>query len=115
MFNFHGVLAAMASLVAGGSGQSASAPIYLTAEPVGESVRIQVVGSSDADYEATFSLEVDGGGNQSRHRGSATLRAGDVVTLSTVTIGLRPAADWRARLRVEPRDGQGYEQVRTSR
>lgn len=115
MFTFQGVLAAMASLVAGEGGQGAAAPINLIAEPVGESVRIQVVGASDRPYEASFSLEVEGGGNRSRHRGSATLRGGDAVTLSTVTIGLPPSAEWRARLRVEPREGEGYEQVRASR
>jgi hypothetical protein len=105
------MLAGMTALASGGADP---APINLVAEPVDGGVRVRVVGSSSADFDAIFSLEVEGGGNVSRHRGSARLRAGDEVTLSTVTIGVVAPAAWRARLRVEPSSGKQYEQVRAS-
>ena len=105
------MLAGTTALASGGAGP---APINLVAEPVDGGVRVRVVGSSSADFDAIFSLEVEGGGNVSRHRGSARLRAGDEVTLSTVTIGVAAPAAWRARLRVEPSSGKQYEQVRAS-
>jgi hypothetical protein len=108
-----GVFAAMMSPVPAEAGAAGSTPIYLVAEPLPEGVRIKVMGASERDYEATFSLEVMGGGNQSRHRSSARLRGGEPVTLSTVTVGTQ--AEWTARLRVEPRDGEAYEQIRGSR
>ena len=104
----------MMTLASAGGADETKAPIYLIAEPTAGGVRVQVVGASDQPYDATFSLEVDGGGNVSRHRGSASLAGGAPVTLSTVTIGVRPPNGWQARLSVEPRHGEAYGQVRSS-
>lgn len=91
-----------------------SAPIYLTTETVAGGVRFQVIGAPATAYQASFLLEVNGEGNQSRHQGSAELRAGDRAVLSTVTVGVPEQGKWRARLRVEPADAEPYEQVATS-
>ncbi|HEX8532540.1 MAG TPA: curli-like amyloid fiber formation chaperone CsgH [Allosphingosinicella sp.] len=114
MFKLLGAMTAMASLISGEGADRAQAPVYLVAEPSAGGVRVQVLGKSDAPYEGVFSLDVEAGGNVSRHRGSVTLGGGEHVTLSTVTVGLAPAAAWRATLRVEPKSGSAYEQVRTS-
>ena len=114
MFKLLGAIAAMASPIPSEDADRARFPIYLVAEPAAGGARFQVIGESEASYAATFSLEVEAGGNLSRHLGSATLRGGKPVTLSSVTIGLRPTARWRARLRVEPEFADAYEQVRTS-
>lgn len=115
MFNLLGTLAALMSSVVGGAGQQVDRhPIQLEIEGAGAGVRVRVVGSSETAYAATFSLEVISGGNRSLHRGSATLRRGEIVTLSTVTIGNAAPGQWRADLNVEPQDGQAYQQVRTS-
>jgi hypothetical protein len=77
-------------------------------------MRFKVIGASKAQFEATFSLEVTGGGNQSRHLGSAKLAGGEAVILSTVTLGNVARGQWRALLRVESQGGEAYEQVRSS-
>ncbi len=89
-------------------------PVRLVVEPLSEGVRFKVLGSSKELYEVTFSLEVLSGGNQSRHKGTATLAGGEVVTLSTVTVGNAPPGGWRAVLKVEPRRGEAYEEVSAS-
>lgn len=115
MFKLFGVLAAMMSSVSGNVGQEReSVPIQLVAEPAGDGVRLRVVGASQAAYFASFALEVTSEGNRSLHKGSANLQGGDTVTLSTITLGNAAPGRWRAHLRVEPQDGQAYEQVRTS-
>jgi hypothetical protein len=99
-----------------GGGQSGnSAPIFLSAEPEGGLLRVKVIGAPSVDYEASFSLEVTSNGNHSVHRGSASLKGGDAVTLSTVTLGGATGAEWRAHLKVESSNGASYEQVRTGR
>lgn len=87
-------------------------PVRLVAEPLAQGVRFKVLGSSKEPYEVTFSLEVLSGGNQSRHRGTATLAGGELVTLSTVTVRSPPPGAWRAVLRVEPSRGKSYEEVK---
>ena len=109
------LLGAMAALMSGAvAGEPSREPIMLVAEPVEEGVRVKVVGAPQHDLEATFSLEVTGAGNQSRHNGSASLRGGETVTLSTVTLGTAGPGQWQARLAVRLEDGKSYEQVRTS-
>ena len=103
----------LAALV--GSGPPADrTPIYLTTTAVEGGVRFQVVGDAASPYRASFFLEVNGEGNQSRHQGSAELQAGARVVLSTVTVGVPPRGRWRARLRVEPAGAEPYEQVAAS-
>ncbi len=89
-------------------------PVRLVVEPLAEGIRFKVLGSSQEPYQATFSLEVLSGGNQSRHRGTATLAGGEVVTLSTVTVGSPSPGGWRAVLRVEPNRGEAYDEVSAS-
>jgi hypothetical protein len=112
MSKLFGVITAMTSLVSDGSGDSGPGPIYLVAKPADEEVRFHVIGASSVALEAVFLLEVtNDGGNRSVHRGSARLRAGDVVTLSVVSV--RPlGGEWRAHLRVEPQGGEAYEQIK---
>jgi hypothetical protein len=113
MFKLLGALAAMTSSMSGAAGP-AGGPIHLVAEPAGEGVRVRVVGSSEAPYAATFSLEVSSAGNRSLHRGSANLQGGEAVTLSTVTLGNAAPGQWRAHLKVEPQGEAGYEEIRNS-
>ena len=108
-----GVISMMLASIAG-AGAAGTAPIYLASERVEGGVRFQVIGAASAGYEASFSLEVNGSGNHSRHQGSATLQAGDRVTLSSVTVGVQPNAKWQARLRVEPAGAAPYEQILAS-
>jgi len=98
---------------AGGAGDKA-APITLTTSPVEGGIRFQVIGAPNATYQASFLLEVNSEGNQSRHQGSAALQPGDRAILSTVTVGVPARGQWRARLRVEPAGAEPYEQVATS-
>jgi hypothetical protein len=112
MLKLLGVLAAMTSITGGEA--TGAAPIYLVAEPADEGVRFRVVGAPQSDLDASFSLEVSGGGNRSVHRSSASLRAGDTVTLSTVSLGGVRPGEWRAHLRVEPAGRAAYEQTKTS-
>ena len=113
MLKLIGAALSMLASSAGGAGSDA-APIYLTTSPVEGGVRFQVIGAPNAAYQATFLLEVNGEGNQSRHQGSAELRAGDRAVLSTVTVGVPVRGQWRARLRVEPAGGEPYEQIAAS-
>ena len=110
MLKLIGAMLSMIASSAGGAGDGA-APIYLTASPVEGGVRFQVIGAPSVAYRASFLLEVNGEGNQSRHQGSAELRAGDRAVLSTVTVGVPARGKWRARLRVEPQGAEPYEQV----
>ena len=103
----------LASLTGAGA-PAAKAPIFLTRETVDGGVRFQVVGAPNASYRASFLLEVNGEGNQSRHQGSAALDAGARVVLTTVTVGVPERARWKARLRVEPEGAEAYEQVLAS-
>jgi len=74
MLKLVGVLAAvMSSLPGAPAGGEPRPPIHLVAEPVPQGIRIQVIGASAAEYEASFSLEVSSEGNRSVHHGSATL------------------------------------------
>jgi hypothetical protein len=107
------LLGALLSMVAS-SPERGTAPVYLTTTAVEGGVRFQVIGAPTAPYQASFVLEVNGEGNQSRHAGSAELRAGDRAVLSTVTVGVPANGHWRARLRVEPRGTEPYEQVAAS-
>jgi hypothetical protein len=86
-------------------------PIYLVATPAAEGVCVRVLASSPEDYEASFTLTVTGNGNRSVHRASATLRAGEDVVLSTITLGASSPEGWRAAIRVEPLRGEPYEQM----
>ena len=108
------VAALMLASVVGSGVPAGSAPIYLTTTAVEGGVRFQVVGAPAAAYRASFFLEVNGEGNQSRHQGSAELQPGDRAVLSTVTVGVPPRGKWRARLRVEPAGAEPYEQVAAS-
>lgn|GEM_PF-7036890 len=109
-----GVISMMLASIAGAGAGRGAAPIYLVNERVEGGVRFQVIGAASAPYEASFSLEVNGSGNHSRHQGSATLQAGDRVALSSVTVGVQPNAKWQARLRVEPAGAAPYEQILAS-
>ena len=113
MLKLIGAALSMMASSAGGGGEAA-APIYLTTSPVEGGVNFQVIGAPSAAYRANFVLEVNGESNQSRHQGSAELRAGDRAVLSTVTVRVPAQGQWRARLRVEPAGGEPYEQVAAS-
>ncbi len=114
LFKLLSALAAMIALPNAKTTEGARQPIYLVVEPAGSDLRFRVMGASKAEFEASFSLEVTGGGNQSRHLGSAKLAGGEAVVLSTVTLGNVARGQWRALLRVEPQGGEAYEQVRSS-
>jgi hypothetical protein len=106
--------AAAAMILASGAetANKEQVPIYLVAERAAEGLRLRVIGSSHVPFEAAFSLEVTSSGNHSVHRGSAMLDGGEARILSTVTLGNADPGKWLARLRVEPRGGKAYEQVR---
>ena len=113
MLKLIGAALSMIASTAAGAGNG-PAPIYLTTSPVEGGVRFQVIGAPSAAFQASFLLEVNGEGNQSRHQGSAELQPGDRAILSTVTVGVPARGQWRARLRVEPAGAEPYEQVMTS-
>jgi hypothetical protein len=114
MFKFLGILAAM--MFSAPTNGAPAGPIRLVTEPAGDGVRIQVVGSADTPYEASYSLEAEsgpqGGSNRSVTRSWVRLEPGVAVTLATVNLG--NAGKWTARLKVEPKDAPAYEEVRTS-
>src|SRR3712207_946877 len=67
-FSMVKLLGAMAALMSEAvAGEHSGEAIRLVAEPVEEGVRVKVVGAPQHDLEATFSLEVTGARNQSRH------------------------------------------------
>jgi hypothetical protein len=103
----------MSSMDPGGDADAARLPICLIAEPAAGGVRVQVIGNSVEHYEATFSLQVEAGGNLSRHHGSASLAGGESVILSNVIVSLPLGGQWCARLCVES-EGNNYEQTRSS-
>jgi hypothetical protein len=90
------------------------APIYLVAEASSDGVLIEVRGSSEANYEALFTVEAKAGENRSLHRGFAKINGQNAVILSSLTLGVPPTGHWSARLRVEPRGSEAYEQIRRS-
>jgi hypothetical protein len=96
-----------------GDGSGAAPPIYVASEAVAGGVKFQVIAAPRARFEGSFSLEVTGGGNQSRHQGTANLEAGQRAILSTVTLGLTGKTEWRAKLQVQPAGASAYEQVLT--
>ena len=108
------LIGAAFSMIASSAGGAGDAPIYLMTTPVDGGVKFQVIGAPSAAYQASFLFEVNGEGNQSRHQGSAELHPGDRAILSTVTVGVPARGQWRARLRVEPRGAEPYEQIATS-
>jgi len=114
MAKIMGILPALMASIAAQPAEEGRQPIHLRAESVAEGIRIQVIGTSRVDYDASFSLEVTSGGNRTLHHGSARLHDGNVVILSTVTLGKVGKRPWRAHLRVEPRGGIPYEQVEAS-
>jgi hypothetical protein len=112
MIKLLGILAAMIAPTAPGA--ESERPVRMVAESVTQGIRIQVVASADANYEASFVLEVASDGNRSTHKGSVALEPGQPVTLSTVTVGVPAGRPWRASLKVEPRGRESYEQVESS-
>ena len=107
-----GLIGPLAVLAAAMTGAPASeaVPIRLAAEPVGEGVRLSVIGDSDVAMTARYSLEVvaSEGGNRSVQRGEAHLQPGRAATLATVTLG-QAGRGWSAILKVSPEGGAPYE------
>jgi hypothetical protein len=112
MIKLLGILAAMIAPTAPGAGSEQ--PLRMVAESVSLGIRIQVIGSADANCEASFTLEVSSDGNHSIHKGTVALEPGHPVTLSTVNVGVPAGRPWRASLKVESRGQQAYEQVASS-
>ena len=83
-------------------------PIRLAIEEKDSAVNVQVLGSSERPYAGSFELQVAGNGNQSTHRGSASIEAGELVTLSNVT--LAGVTGWSAHLTVTSADGASYDE-----
>ncbi|HEY9579063.1 MAG TPA: curli-like amyloid fiber formation chaperone CsgH [Rhizorhapis sp.] len=112
------VAAALASSVGGASAPASAAPIQLVAEPVGDGVRLQVVGDAASAVEARYSLEVTSdaaaGKNRSTQRGTARLQPGTRVILITMTLGNVSHGNWSAKLLVEPSTREPYQQIRSS-
>lgn len=104
-----GIFAAMIPGATGASGMEGRPSILMVTTPVADGIRVQVIGTSDVNYEASFTLETESGGNRSVHRGSASFGGSAPVLLSTVTFGTVADGPWRAHLRVEPRGGPPYE------
>ncbi len=104
----------MMTSAAAGQNSSGAAPIYVASEPVAGGIRFQVIAEPRERFEGSFSLEVTSDGNHSRHQGTANLGSGQRAILSTVTVGVQPRTEWRARLRVEPTGAAAYEQVLAS-
>lgn len=112
------VLTATLAVSLSSAGVGSDTPIYLTQERIGDGVRVQVRGLSDAVYEAAYSLEVrsgsSAGSNRTLNRGRVRLEPRKPVTLMAVTLGNLRSGSWEARLKVEPLDAPSYEEVQTS-
>lgn len=110
-----GITAVLAAAAAFGSLPAATdAPIRVLAVPAGAGVQLTVIGASAIDFEGTFTLEAQSAaanGNRSVHRSGARLRPGQEVTLLSITLGNAVPGEWQAKLRVEPKAGEPYEQV----
>lgn len=85
-------------------------PINLVATPVGDEIRLQVIGFSAEPLNARFQLLAEGGGNRSVQGGAARLSAGQSSTLIELTLGRAARADWKARLEVRLESGESYVQ-----
>ncbi|PWG01909.1 curli-like amyloid fiber formation chaperone CsgH [Sphingosinicella humi] len=114
MAGLFGPLAFFAAAMTGAPASEA-VPIRLAAEPVGEGVRLTVIGDSDVAMTARYSLEVvaSEGGNRSVQRGEAHLQPGRAATLATVTLG-QADRGWSAILKVSPEGGAAYERSAAS-
>ena len=117
LFGTMGATAIMTSAL-GAQLPASRPPIYVVAEPDGPGVRIKVIGASDRELEAHYSLEVtsnSGGGNtRSVQSGDVRLLPGVPVTLVTSALGYVGGGKWTARLSVEPRGGAPYEDLKGS-
>lgn len=109
-------LAALAGLAT--PGVAGQPPIRLTAEEVGDGVRLTVIGDAATPVEASYSLEVRSnaaaGNNASVQRGTARLVPGETKQLITLTLGNVRKAGWSATLLVEPSQGAAYSQNKRS-
>src|SRR3546814_16104031 len=98
------VAAALASSVGGASAPASAAPIQLVAEPVGDGVRLQVVGDAASAVEARYSLDVTSDTaavkNRSTHRGPARLQPGNRGILITMTHRHGSNVNWTGKLLV---------------
>lgn len=110
--------AAAGAAGAAGAAPGDTAPIYLSAQPAGDGVRVEVIGAPSSDVHAVYTLEVvsdtSGNANRSTQRSEARMRGGDRATLISVTLGNVTPGRWHARLSVEPVGGAPYQQSRTS-
>ena len=83
-------------------------PLRLEVNEGEGAVTVRVVGSSTAEFRGRLELRTSGSGNQSTHRGTVSLAAGEKAVLSTFT--LVDVDSWEAVLGVESTDGTRYEE-----
>lgn len=108
-------LAFTAMTMAGGiappdDGGSRPSPIHLAVEQGEHDVLLQVIGLTDTVCNATYALEVSGGGNRSTQRGNARLKPNMAVTLVRLKLASPGGRGWSAKLSVDSCNGAKYEQ-----
>jgi len=113
------ILTSILAAAIGGASPVTPAPIRIVAEPRADGIQLSVVGDSEAEYDALYTLEVESdvvqeGGSRSVQRGRARLRPGEVVTLISLRLGRVVPGRWEARLLVEPSEGESYTELRNS-
>lgn len=94
------------------SAPPADRPIHLKADEVDGSVRLEVVGLAATDLEAHYTLEVQSGGSAGKTRtvqkGQASLHAGVLKRLNSVSLGGSAQNGWSASLEVSLASGETY-------
>lgn len=71
-----------------------------------DTVEIQVVADSQVTQQIEFTAELSGGSNNSRHKSSSSIAAGDRQVLSRLKTGR--SDDWCAKVEVSEASGQRY-------
>jgi hypothetical protein len=96
-----------------GSASVSPHPVTLHAADRDGGVELKVIGLSAKPMHARYTLEVRSGSsnNHSVQSGNAVLEPNRQVSLIQLKLGGTGAIGWSARLRVEPAEGEGYEEL----
>lgn len=97
-----------------GDDGSSSSPIRLAVQRDEHSVFLQVLGLTGSACEATYALEVSGGGNRSTQRGTVKLEPNRPVKLVNLNLASPGGREWSAKLSVVSCNGTKYEQNESS-
>lgn len=97
-----------------GSDRTRPSPIRLSVEQGQHDVVLKVTGLADTACNASYALEVSGGGNRSTQRGTASLQPNTPATLVRMTLASTGRRGWSAKLSVKTCSGETFEQLEAS-